>query len=82
MNRQLAHALVLSSNAKRFCFNLLSNLAKVGETAVCMEELAVFSYGGRRRGRGMDKLENKGTPSNDALATGKKVASDDADYGV
>ena len=81
--RQLANAFVLPSHSESLLLDLLANVLKVGEFFVYVEELGPFSKcwaAGRRVAGfgGVYQLEDKGPARNDALATGKKVPSNDA----
>lgn len=75
---ELGDALVLSSNAKRLCLDLAPDIGKVVELFVRVEKLAVFGGGLGD----VDELENERPTGDDALAAGKKIATDDPENDI
>ena len=84
MNRQLANAFVLSGHSESLLLDLPADLVEVSEALVDMEKLAPFrvcwcrlSRSGFRDWR-VDELKHKGSSCDNALPSGKEVASNDA----
>ena len=79
MDRELADALVLASDAEGLLLDLAADLVEVGVAFVYVEELAPFcDIGVAFGGWGVDELEDERSAGDDAGAAGEEVAADDA----